>query len=91
MKISGDFTLEELKQYDGVTKPQVFLAAKGKIYDVTHSQFYKKDGPYGVFSGHDASINLSKMSHDENLLNKWGNYTMNEDEEKILDDWVKRF
>lgn len=80
-----------MKDFDGQKKPQIFLAAKGVIYDVTNSTFYQKDAAYGLFSGHDASINLSKMSHDESLLNKWGNYTMNEDEEKILDDWVSRF
>lgn len=67
------------------------MAAKGVIYDVTNSPFYGPDGAYGVFAGHDASVNLSKMSHDEGLLNKWGSYTLNEDEEKILNDWVIRF
>lgn len=78
-KIVGDFTLEQLKEYDGQKKPQVFLAAKGIIYDVTNSSFYQKDGAYSVFAAHDASVNLSKMSHDENLLNKWGSYTLTED------------
>lgn len=67
--------MEELQQFDGIKKPQTFLAAKGVIYDVTGVGFYKKDGgPYGLFSAHDASINLAKMSHDESLLNKWGSY-----------------
>jgi hypothetical protein len=53
--------------------------------------FYRKNGPYDVFAGHDASINLSKMSHDKSLLNKWGTYTINEDETKVLNDWEIQF
>lgn len=52
------------------------MAAKGVIYDVSNSPFYRSDGAYGEFAGHDASINLSKMSHDRQLLNKWGNYSL---------------
>lgn len=90
-KIVGDFTLDQLKKYDGVQKEQVFLAAKGIIYDVTNTTFYRKDGPYGLFAGHDASVNLSKMSHDETLLNQWGKYTLTEEQQEILDDWVQKF
>ena len=68
--------MEELKQYNGVKQPQIFMAAKGVIYDVSNSPFYRSDGAYGEFAGHDASINLSKMSHDRQLLNKWGNYSL---------------
>lgn len=67
------------------------MAAKGVIYDVSNSPFYRSDGAYGEFAGHDASINLSKMSHDHQLLNKWGNYTLSPEEDKILNDWVVRF
>jgi membrane-associated progesterone receptor component len=77
--ITGNFSLEQLKDFDGVKRPEVFLAAKGTIYDVTNTNFYKKDGPYGLFAAHDASVNLAKMSHDETLLNQWGTYTLDED------------
>lgn len=90
-KISGDLTLEELKQYNGETKPQVFVAVKGIIYDVSSSDFYRKGAAYGVFAGHDASINLGNMSHDEKLLNKWPEHTLDEDKTQILNDWVSRF
>lgn len=51
------------------------------IYDVSYSDFYKKGAAYSLFAGHDASINMAKMSHDEEMLNKWGNYTLDKDEE----------
>ena len=61
---------------------------KGIIYDVSGSWFYRKGSPYGKFAGHDASINLAKMAHDDNLLDKWGDITLNQEEDKVLQDWI---
>jgi len=67
------------------------LALKGIIYDVSTSDFYSKNGAYAVFSGHDASVNLAKMSHDKEFLNKYWTYKLDRDEENVLNDWVSRF
>ena len=72
-------------------KPQCFLAIKNVIYDVTGSPFYSKDGAYGVFAAHDASVNLAKMSHDEKFLNTWPNFTLDADETETLNDWAAKF
>lgn len=77
--IYGDFTIEQLNEFNGQIKPQIFLALKGVIYDVSGSWFYRKGAPYGKFAGHDASLNLAKMSHDEKLFDKWGQYPLNSD------------
>jgi hypothetical protein len=34
--------------------------------------FYKPDGGYGFFAGHDCSVNLAKMKFDKEFLNKYG-------------------
>ena len=35
-----DLTLDELKQYNGVNKPEIYVAIEGTIYDVTdHPRF----------------------------------------------------
>lgn len=57
----------------------MLLALRGVIYDVSGSDFYSKDGAYSVFSGNDASVNLAKMSHDKELLNKYWTYKLNRD------------
>ncbi len=67
------------------------MALRGVIYDVSNSDFYSKGGAYSVFSGADASINLAKMSHDKDLLNKYWTYKLEKDEESVLNDWVSRF
>jgi predicted heme/steroid binding protein len=55
------------------------LALKGIIYDVSSSDFYSKGGAYSVFSGHDASVNLAKMSHDAQYLDKYETYKLDSD------------
>lgn len=57
------------------------------------SEFYRKPSGYAVFAGHDASINLAKMMHDEELLNKYWDKEaiLTADERGALEDWVQRF
>lgn len=60
-KIRKDFTIEELKKYDG-TQPdgRVLLAVNGNVYDVTKGKrFYGPGGPYASFGGRDASRGLA--------------------------------
>lgn len=49
-----------------------------------------KKGPYGNFAGHDASINLAKMTHEASTMDKWGSIPITEQEEKTLNDWVEK-
>ncbi len=45
------FTKEELKQYDGTTKSQIYLAILGSVFDVTKGErFYAPGNHYGGFS-----------------------------------------
>eukprot|EP00124_Ichthyophonus_hoferi_P004686 Ihof_evm1s548 gene=Ihof_evmTU1s548 len=54
------FTLEELKKFNGVEDPKIYLGVSGKVYDVTAKKnFYGPEGPYGLFAGHDASRALA--------------------------------
>ncbi|XP_033646327.1 membrane-associated progesterone receptor component 1-like [Asterias rubens] len=59
-----DFTLQDLKQYDGLGEDKrVLVAVNGKVFDVTRGKrFYGPGGPYGVFAGHDASRALATFS-----------------------------
>lgn len=67
-----NMTYAELRKFNGEADPKVYVALKGTIYDVSTSDFYGVGGGYHQFAGYDASVNLAKMSHDDQFLNKYG-------------------
>jgi len=84
-----EFTLEELGEYNGIKKKQVYLAVKDVVYNVTHSEAYGKGGSYDIFGGKDASIALAKMAMEEKWLNVYDAEAskLTNTENKTLDDW----
>jgi hypothetical protein len=49
-----------------------FTMFQAQVLNMRYSDFYRKPGGYSVFAGHDASICLAKMTHDESQLNQLG-------------------
>jgi len=63
-KLRRDFTVADLKAYDG-NQPdgRVLVAVNGTVYDVTRGKrFYGPGGPYAAFGGRDASRGLATFS-----------------------------
>jgi len=63
-KLRKDFTVAELKQYDGNGPDgRILVAVNGKVFDVTKGRrFYGPGGPYSAFGGRDASRGLATFS-----------------------------
>lgn len=61
-KAPRNFTVKLLKQFNGVENPEIYVAVRSNVYDVTDSKFnfYAPGGPYHCFAGKDASRALSK-------------------------------
>mmetsp|Transcript_3215 Transcript_3215/g.4624 ORF Transcript_3215/g.4624 Transcript_3215/m.4624 type:complete len:115 (-) Transcript_3215:30-374(-) len=67
-----DMKAEELAQYNGTDRPEIYIAVtsimddKTTIFDMTSAKdFYGPGGPYGLFAGKNASHGLAKSSLDE--------------------------
>jgi membrane-associated progesterone receptor component len=65
------FTPPELFPYNGLNNMPVYLAVRGRVFDVTSGRnFYGPGGPYANFAGRDASRGLAFGSFDEDMLTK---------------------
>ncbi|MDH5483157.1 MAG: cytochrome B5 [Candidatus Bathyarchaeota archaeon] len=67
-----EFTEKELAQYDGKNGNPVYVAYKGKVYDVS-SSFLWKDGTHQVFhsGGVDLTDALEQAPHGGDVLEKF--------------------
>lgn len=63
------FTPPTLEPYNGLNGQPVYLAVRGKVFDVTPGRnFYGPGGPYANFAGRDASRGLACQSFDADML-----------------------
>ncbi|EPE03828.1 membrane-associated progesterone receptor component 1 [Ophiostoma piceae UAMH 11346] len=65
------YTPHTLLPFDGKDGKPVFLAVRGRVFDVSLGRnFYGPGGPYENFAGRDASRGLASHSFDEEMLTK---------------------
>ena len=85
------FTREELSEYDGRRRSEVYLGCKGYVFDVSKSQSYRPGSTYNIFAGKDATVGLAKMSLDPIDLESNDISRLKEAEIACLDQWFKQF
>lgn len=92
------FTPSTLLPFSGKENAPVYLAVRGKVFDVTPGKnFYGPNGPYANFAGRDASRGLACGSFDADMLTEdleGPLDTLNdlgEEELDALKDWEEKF
>jgi predicted heme/steroid binding protein len=64
-----EFTLEELKQFDGQDGRKAYVAYKGLVYDLTESSMWALGDHEGMhFAGNDLTTEHEDAPHDEHVL-----------------------
>lgn len=92
-----DFTPNTLTKFNGKDDPHVYLAIRGKVFDVTAGKaFYGPGGPYENFAGHDASRGLALNSFDSSVLTPIDQPLdtlddLSKEELESLDNWESHF
>ena len=82
---------KELAKHSSKNSDQVYLAHRGKVYDVSSSENFKGEGSYSYLTGKDATLALAKMCDDEELFNEIVNIELTEEEKKSIEEWDKYF
>ncbi|QIW94807.1 hypothetical protein AMS68_000325 [Peltaster fructicola] len=92
------FTPPQLEPFNGQGTQPVYLAVRGKVFDVTPGRnFYGPGGPYANFAGRDASRGLACGSFDRDMLTEDLNGPLDRledlgtDEMDALRGWEERF
>lgn len=87
-----DYTLEQLREFNGVGDKPILIALKGIVYDVTSSfDFYGPEGSYHCFAGRDASRAMAKFTLDEKDLSNNDLSDLSSYEKNSLDEWVEKY
>eukprot|EP01130_Rhizamoeba_saxonica_P007389 TRINITY_DN298_c0_g1_i1.p1 TRINITY_DN298_c0_g1~~TRINITY_DN298_c0_g1_i1.p1 ORF type:complete len:143 (-),score=41.81 TRINITY_DN298_c0_g1_i1:30-458(-) len=87
-----DFTLEELKKYNGENGNNIYIGVNGKVYDVTPAAgFYGPGGSYHLFAGRDATRALALASFEEEHLNNPTIDGLTTSDLETLDGWVETY
>ncbi|RNF18743.1 uncharacterized protein Tco025E_04485 [Trypanosoma conorhini] len=84
------FTREELGEYDGARKSDIYMSVKGVVYEVA-PQLYGPGQPYHVYAGHEVSRCLAKSDLTGQEANKDWTHGCSKEEMEALDWWANKF
>lgn len=65
------YTKQQLALRNGQDKPQIWVAFKGIIYDVTESRLWKNGKHYEHWAGQDLTAELADAPHTDAVFEKF--------------------
>jgi predicted heme/steroid binding protein len=65
------YTAQQLALRNGQDKPEIWVAYKGLIYDVTDSRLWKNGTHYEHWAGQDLTEELGDAPHTEKVFEKF--------------------
>ncbi|WP_186753643.1 cytochrome b5 domain-containing protein [Echinicola salinicaeni] len=65
------YTKQQLALRNGQDKPEIWVAYKGRIYDVSSSRLWKNGKHYEHWAGQDLTDELPDAPHTENVFDKF--------------------
>ena len=65
------FTKQQLALRNGQDKPEIWVAYKGIIYDVSDSKMWKNGKHYEHWAGQDLTEEIADAPHTENVFKKF--------------------
>lgn len=87
-----DFTIQQLREFNGEDDKPIYVGLVGDVYDVTQARnYYGPGATYHLFAGRDSSRAMAKLSFEEVDLSNPDISRINPFEKDALDDWVHKF
>lgn len=65
------YTKQQLSLRNGQDKPEIWVAFKGKIYDMTQSRMWRNGKHYEHWAGQDLSAEMADAPHTANVFDKF--------------------
>ncbi|EAR94589.1 cytochrome b5-like heme/steroid-binding domain protein (macronuclear) [Tetrahymena thermophila SB210] len=81
----GVFNYKDLTKYNGFNNPQLYIAIKNDVFDVSNSTDFQEGGPYQPLVGNEVSVNFAKCVGDPEYFFKYGEVELTEEETKQLE------
>lgn len=66
-----EITKRQLSLRNGQDKPEIWIAFKGLVYDVSLSRLWKNGTHYEHWAGQDLTEELGDAPHNENVFDKF--------------------
>ena len=66
-----EISKNQLALYNGQDKPEVWVAYKGVVYDVSKSRLWNKGTHYEHWSGQDLTEEMASAPHNNNVFDRF--------------------